>query len=60
MLFRNGDSVTVNWQVKWANTLHDSELCVTVWRGRLNVGVRLAGEKKELEVDLLDFDQPTT
>ena len=60
MLFRNGHAVTVSWQVQWANTLDDSELCVTVWRGRPNVGGRFAGEKEELEVVRLDFDQPTT
>ena len=60
MLFRNRHPVTVNWQVKWGNTLDDSELCVTVSRGCLNVRGRFAGEKKELEVDLLGFDQPTT
>ena len=60
MLFRNRPPVTVNRQVKWANTLDDSELCVTVSRGCLNVRGRFAGEKKELEVDLLGFEQPTT
>lgn len=60
MLFRNGHSVSVNWHVQYANTLDHSELCVTVWRGRPNIGGYFAGEEEKLKVDLFDFDQPTT
>ena len=60
MLFRNRHSVTVAWGLPWTNTLDDSTLCVKVWRGRPDVGGQFAGEKKELDVSLFDFDQPAT
>ena len=60
VLFRNGHSVSINWHVEYTNTLQHSALCVTVWRGRPDIGGYFAGEKTKLEVDLFDFDQPTT